>query len=133
VELKIEHTNPSTQKRRSNQQSLFETLTTVANYRSQIGAGTILYSPDTARFLLSEFSRNTFAELHRFLNGSRRTIDVVISDSVKTSGLDAEAIRLGLYTDQLKLKSVSVTGAKRDNKFSAFDLSSGEYIYGRLY
>ena len=127
VELRVESAKSPNENRRSNQPPLFETLSNVANYRSQIGAGAIQYSAETARFLLDEFSRATFDELHKFLHGTRRKVHAVISGSIETQGLGADAIRLGLYVEKLRITSVTVESLDSEKGFSAFDLSSGEY------
>lgn len=83
-----------------------------------------------ARYLISEFSTESFEYLDRIAGRGRyKEIEIEISDvsSMDLSQPLHEAVRLGLATDFLTLKGAQVFSSRRGEKFSIYDLSSGEY------
>lgn len=127
IKLIVTLTELSTKKRKGKSVPLYRTLTSVANFESEIGHGTIRFLPETAQFLLTEFSKETFDQLEAFLQGPKRKITINIADIITSDVLSIDAIRLGLYVEQLRLSTVEVITLENNTQFSAFDLSSGEY------
>lgn len=129
LELTIENPSSQNRKNRTLSRPLFDVLSSIATGREAIDGRAPFGSPSraTADFLLNQFDYSTFGELHSYLSGTRRKATVTISDRVESSGLSSEAIRLGLYADELRLKNAEVSSRRRRSTFSAFELSSGEY------
>jgi predicted ATPase len=83
----------------------------------------------TAQWLLDEFTYDEFIELQNWVTGKgNRALTVTLSEGgVDSSRLSPNALRLGLLTELIRLRDVSVNTVNSDVSFSAFELSSGEY------
>ncbi|ABM31129.1 ATP-binding protein [Paracidovorax citrulli] len=88
-------------------------------------------SPATAEWLLDEFEYDDFIELQNW--GARKGVrlaTVSLSErgaAVKNSEISKEALRLGLLTELIRLREVTVMPTEGDWFMPAEELSSGEY------
>ncbi|MGG5150977.1 ATP-binding protein [Alcaligenes aquatilis] len=80
-----------------------------------------------AQWLLGEFTRDDFDKLQDFIALKRRTDVQLSADGVHCSHSEPNVLRLGLLLDVLRLGTVNVQSSRTREKFSAFELSSGEY------
>ncbi|MGJ7501221.1 ATP-binding protein [Variovorax sp. ZT5P49] len=81
-----------------------------------------------AQWLLSEFSYDEFNALEQLVTRGKGRIELTI-DSTGPHCKDAtpNVLRLGLLTDLLNLADAMVQATRSEDKFSALELSSGEY------
>lgn len=86
-------------------------------------------SPATAAWLLEEFHYDEFNELQQLLNGQGKKKHQMKwnASGARCATASNAAIRLGLLLDLLSLFDVKVRSSKNASRFSAYDLSSGEY------
>jgi len=86
-------------------------------------------SAEMALYLKKEFSEVNFNEFDRD-GKSRGPIRIQLRNgemNVVSPGLSTDAIRLGLLSDQLSLVNATVYPLRGKEKFSIYELSSGEY------
>ena len=81
-----------------------------------------------AQWLLDEFHYDEFNELQQLALARSGRIKLLTStEGAVSESASNPALRLGLITDLLSLTDARVTSRVGGSKFSAFDLSSGEY------
>jgi len=83
----------------------------------------------TAQWLLSEFTNNDFDQFDALYRSAKsQSFELTLDPSGPTCEyLDPNILRLGLLTDMLMLQDIGVIPLRSGSKFSAFDLSSGEF------
>jgi hypothetical protein len=119
-------------KRRSNKNPMFDILGTVQAAANPADSPRSKTSPQvskaTADWLLSEFDYDDFTALEQLLSKKGKRISLVLNGKgASCDTAPATALRLGLLTDSLSLSEAKVRSRFDASKYSAFDLSSGEY------
>lgn len=86
-------------------------------------------SPATAAWLLEEFHYDEFNELQQLLNSSGKKKQQLKWNArgAQCDSASNAAIRLGLLLDLWSLSDAKVRSSTNASRFSAYDLSSGEY------
>lgn len=87
----------------------------------------ILISPATAKWLMSIFDPETFKELHFVLQRTKKFSMSMGIDGPRCQEMSNQALRLGLLADVISVHQANVISRASGKKFSAYDLSSGEY------
>lgn len=80
-----------------------------------------------AKWLLEEFNKETFRELEGVILNAKRLKVTFSLSGPRPERISSDALRLGLLLDVVSLTHAEVVSARTKTRYSAYDLSSGEY------
>lgn len=84
-------------------------------------------SKNAAEFLINNFDRKYFDDLEEALSRKARFRLILSAEEKIHDGIEENVARLGLMCGLLRLREASVAPIAKGEKFSAFELSSGEF------